>query len=412
MRPFAGFGQRAIEMVCDMTRTRMNRTRTKQPGAVWSTLVVILVAGACPSPTDAEPPPSMPADEKASAELIALLGDGFRIKETDHCTLAYDASSEVMRALVGRLEGTFRSVWRFCEGNGIAVHPPAARLQVILFDDYEDFVVYGRRLGADASALAGFYHHATNRAIFANMLNRPEFAQLNQAIEDVSAQLQTRSRRRSGKSGPRVDRRGLTRRLTSLRARRDAMVARFNRMIVQHEAAHQVLFNIGVHARRAQTPDWLTEGLACQFEVAQTRSTKRLGRTNHARLGDFREFLCVVGRASKAEPEQFAAAVADGKWLPLDKLISEARSVSNGGTHAIARYAQAWSLVFFLQRKYPEKLAAYISLIATRPPGKRFGADRERKDFASIFGPPDRDLEKEWVDFILGLRYDRKAAGR
>ena len=84
MRPFAKFGQRAIEMVCDMTTTRMNRTRTKQPGAVWSTLVVILVAGACPSPTDAEPPPSMPADEKASAEPIPLPGEWLRLTGTDH----------------------------------------------------------------------------------------------------------------------------------------------------------------------------------------------------------------------------------------------------------------------------------------------------------------------------------------
>ncbi len=64
-----------------------------------------------------------------------------------------------------------------------------------------------------------------------------------------------------------------------------------NRSVVQHEAAHQLLYNFRVHNLESSwaNPQWLVEGLATLFEVPPGKHGAGAGVINQRRLGDIRE---------------------------------------------------------------------------------------------------------------------------
>ena len=103
----------------------------------------------------AAPPPTLPPDEAMAATLLEAVGDGFRIRETDHFTIAYDTPPEILRPLLDRLEGTYNALWRFCEGLGLAIRPPTKRFGVLLFDRHEDFERYRAEVGVATGSVGG-----------------------------------------------------------------------------------------------------------------------------------------------------------------------------------------------------------------------------------------------------------------
>ena len=84
--------------------------------------------------TVAASPPALPPNGQMASALLTIAGEGFRIRETDHFTIAFDTDPEVVSSLVGRLEGTYDAIWKYCEGLGLAIKPPAERFGVLLFD--------------------------------------------------------------------------------------------------------------------------------------------------------------------------------------------------------------------------------------------------------------------------------------
>ena len=111
-------------------------------------------------------------------------------------------------------------------------------------------------------------------------------------------------------------------------------------------------------------------------------------------------------------PARLSSAFDDGRFVRIPDLISDGELFQRGGPHLASYYAQAWGLVFYLQRAHPEKFSTYARLIAQRRPGVRTDRNGELRDFTSIFGPVGVAFEREWVSFILGQPFDRRAAGR
>ncbi len=279
------------------------------------------------------------SDEQAIARLLAIAGEGFRVRETDHFRIAYDTSYEALRPLVGRLEGTFDSVWRFCNANALASNGLSSRLDVLLFDRFEDFTRYGAGVGVSAGSIAGFYHPRTNIATFCNTQNSPGLAQLTLQFGQVQAQLKRATSKRGGTPAARRRRSDLQQMLSVLQTRREVLVKRFNRFVIQHEAAHQLLFNLGLHVRGADNPSWLVEGLACQFEVPQANQAGLLKRINHLRLADFRDALGVGLDVKHVEEEACRRLLADGRIVPLADLIASPDPFERRGDGIAYRYA-------------------------------------------------------------------------
>ncbi len=346
------------------------------------------------------------------ARLHEVAGEHFRIRETDHFTIAYNTHYNALRPLVGRLEGTYDAVWRFCRANDLVAEAPTRRLEVVLFDRYEEYLRYAAGVGVAAGSMAGFYHPRTNLATFCNMHNSPVLAGLAKEILRVEADLSRSNAGTAPKPKNRARRQLLQRTVANLRAQQDALVKRFNRFVIQHEVAHQFLFNLGLHVRGGKNPVWLVEGLGCQFEVPQSDGAGKLKRVNQSRLGDFREALGIPTDAGRVSPDLYMPAATNKRWLTLVELIGLEEMFGKRNDEVAYRYAQAWALVYYLYREHRGPFIKYLQRLGTRRPGESFDRQQEIAEFESHFGKPDAAFEGAWVNFTLKLRFDRREAGR
>ena len=351
------------------------------------------------------------ADVLAENLLATAAGEIFQTRRTDHFVFCHDTAPEVLTPLVARLEGTVNAIFRFCDRVGIETQP-FDPLGVLLFNRHEDFAAFARTAGLSGNTAAGFYDPRTNVSAFGNMRHSPTLEQLNEEIERGEEAVARARRRQGGGRAAREQREQLTRYVSRLRSQRDALVERFNRFVVQHEGAHQVFHNIGVHVRNGTNPAWLVEGLACQFEVPESRGMRGLGRVNHMRLADLRDALGVSLDAKRITEEQLAVALASGRFLPVERLVSESRLFLDGGDNLVHHYAQAWALVYYFARKDRAAFAAYVRDAASRPVGTIARRRDEIELIRTHFGPPDADFQKAWLKFMLKLPLDRREAGR
>jgi hypothetical protein len=356
--------------------------------------------------------PPLPSDRTLNSHLIELSDPSFAIKETDHFTIAYDTEHTELIPLIGRLEGIRKAVLRFCTGHDLPISDTDHRLGVLFFDQHEAFMQFARTNNIGAHSFSGFYHQETNIAAFLNTKNNPAMKNIAQRIEALEQQLSpaTTGSRRAGRSAS--DQRNLLRELTSLRAQRDTIAKRFNQLVIQHEAAHQVLFNLGVHVRNADNSMWLVEGLACQFEVPQPDRQGRLTQVNHLRLADLRDALGVESPARSISDAAYQNAVADGRWVPLRLFIPDNAHFEDADERMIARYAQAWGVVHYLERNRPEDLSRYIKALMSRSPGVRIPTEQAMEEFEGVFGPIDDSFDRQVIEGLLILRLDLRKAGR
>lgn len=353
--------------------------------AIFGSFAILAMAVAICAPSEAPP------HQTEIARLLALGGDGFRIYRTDHFLIASDANEAVVNPLGDRLETTYQAVVRFCEGIKFPIHPPDKPLPVLIFNRHSDFERYASSVGFSDPAAPGFYHPRNNTVAFCNLLDLPQLREISQRIEQADAQ-------RDSATPPE--------RIREWRSQRDSSVETFNRLVIQHEAAHQVLFNTGVLSREADNPDWLVEGLACQFEVPSPDSVNQL------RLADFREALGVKPDAVNIDEAGLRAARPDGRFLSLADFVADDEFNAADENKRTCRYAQAWALVDCLHRTRGDALAAYLRRLAGRPPNERSDRQQRIADFESEFGRLDLAFEQAWIRFVLKLPFDPRPAGR
>jgi hypothetical protein len=363
-----------------------------------------------------EPPPR---DEPTVEKLLTLGKDRFRVHDTDHFTIVYDAPYETIRPLTARLEGIHDAIMRFCDAMKLPVKPPPTRLPILLFDRFDDFTAYAGKAGLSPGAAAGFYDQSTNVAAFANVLNSPTLAPVRREIESLTARLRAVSTHAPNSNAAAQRRDDLLNHINALRSRQDAFVERFNRLVLQHEAAHQVFFNIGVHVRGADNPVWLVEGLACQFEVPQSDLGGDLKRINQMRLGDLRDALHAAPDVHDETKVDWRAAFHAGPLIPFADLVIADSLAGGDSAVAAARYAQVWSLLYFLQRERRDALSAYLGRLARRAdvPEPRHscravstphecGGSEESAEFQALFGRLDDSFTRDWARFTLRLRHE------
>ena len=369
-------------------------------------LVLLGLAGGVPLQGAAAQPPTKPPP----APPIPLANaDAFTTRRTDRFLIWYDTSYEVLRPLVNRLEGTYDAVVRVGRHYGFAMEDPAEPLCIVLVESHDDYAVLARRALVDAAGAAGFYHPGDNVSIFGDVQNSPALSAISKQIKRLQARIE-RSRGR-GRRGASANARAvaLGRDLSRLLLQRDAIVERFNRLVIQHEAAHQIFFNLGVHGREADCPTWLVEGLATQFEVPQSSAQKGLHRANQMRLADLRSSAGIGARVKKVSDAAYATAFGTGRLVPLVELIRDDGVFAGDGQHVTTVYAQAWSLVYFLARTNPEGFSGYLAQVAVRPSRERVEPQQELKRFTEFFGPVDDGFQREWLKHVVRLRFDPAA---
>jgi hypothetical protein len=307
---------------------------------------------------------------------------------------------------VSELEKTYDAVARFCVANKLGSLPQGTRLDVIVFEHRETFKRHLEAMGVVQGSIAGIYDHASNIAAFLNVSKNPDIIRIEERIVLLQDRLQREQavQRENQQDCPRITQ--TAQNIRSLRAARDELILAFNRLVIRHETAHQVLFNVGVHRRGVSNPSWITEGLACQFEIPQNDSNRVLGEINHARLADFREALRITPATQTIDDTAIDHAITSGGLVALPELIADRTAFESAGPKAPFRYAQAWALVRYLIRTRPDDFARYLRHLSERKAGETTDPRREWTDFTSIFGEPNSDFPRSWIEYILREQLD------
>jgi len=323
-------------------------------------------------------PAQVPPEKTEIARLLALGGERFSIHRTEHFVIASDGDESVVTPLADRLEGVYQAVVRFAEDLKLPTRPPSQPLPVLLFDRHSDFERYARAVGFADPSVPGFFHLRNNTAAFCNVRDLPQLRDILRRIEQAEA----------------------TGHINDWRSQHDAIVEKFNRVVIQHEAAHQVLFNIGVLSRDADNPDWLVEGLACRFEVSSPDAV------NQMRLTDFREAYAAAASADSAAASAPSAAKSDKRFLSLADLVADEESNVTDESKRIVDYAQAWALVDFLHRTRADALAVYLRRIIASTRNEPTKRQQRITEFQFVFGMLDETFKRRWIESVLNLPFD------
>lgn len=156
-----------------------------------------------------------------------------------------------------------------------------------------------------------------------------------------------------------------------------------NLATIVHEALHQVAFNTGIHQRWSPPPRWVAEGLGTLFEAPGIWDAR-----NHPRAED---------RINRQRLTDYRANQKDRSPDRLAQLLSSDRPFT---TSAIAAYAEAWALTYYLVETQPRDYARYLALTADRPPFTEYSQQDRLKDFTEVFGSDLRMFDARFQRFM------------
>jgi hypothetical protein len=155
-----------------------------------------------------------------------------------------------------------------------------------------------------------------------------------------------------------------------------------------HEATHQFAFNSGLHQRLAETPLWVMEGFAVQFEApAYCNYSAR-------------------DRASLWPPSQRSA------WETLKKDRKHLQSLCQElivsdkpfKTETLNAYTAAWAMSSYLSQRRGQQYAVYMKKIASMKPFEDYSAGERLRDFTTAFGADLGVLLRETMQHIDRIR--------
>jgi len=276
--------------------------------------------------------PRLPEDKALQAKLLREFGSKFKVHVSDHYLVVHSADESHAKACATWLERT-HDVF-FENFNQTVIHPAPLkrRLVCLIFTDSRDFAGYAKR--ADRAIIrggGGYYSSRTNRVAMLHVRDRGGY-------------------------------RGAS--------------------MIPHEAAHQLANNTGLQSQVVLYPHWLREGLATNFEPADSG-------TSFGPLSGEVTYHAAYLRSLHA-----------GKALvPLEKLVVMMDPPAR--TNPITVYAQGWGLFRYLLTERPEQMRAYLIGLAKLGPGHHSPA-AILNVFEKAFGPAEK-LEEPWRKYIESL---------
>jgi len=294
--------------------------------------------------------------------LRAELPHGYQVSASRHFVIA--APREKLENYEEIFDGVFREVSGFLSARQLTADAPALPLVALVFANQEHFRAYCRKDNTRWSQdLRGYYSLKTNRVVVLDAADEPSASAAILSAESVGGQ-------------------------------RPAMLlggtpsARTIETII-HETTHQIGFNVGIHSRFGQSPQWLVEGLALHLESNRVR-TRGHGRMlkpseqiNPERLGWFRQEY-----SNRRTLGDVAAIIASDEFFKRNSFDA---------------YSLSWALTCYLStgRSKAEnaKFPDYICKVASRGPFEDYSAHERLLDFQDAFGDP-AEIEQELLRFL------------
>ncbi len=372
-------------------------------GALCAGLALTLIVGSLNASAAASGSTSLGVDEDHLDRLVARMGGRIKRSASRHFVTLYDFGQVFAESRSRIAERTFTDFTGTMEALGFDLPPLMQKLVLVVFRDQGHYLDFGTALQFDAQLTDAFYSFKENVVVLfdankdANYLALRERIDRQQtAVRGVQDQLRrvkgpprTVIRLHQPGKGTRTLTRGQlarelsrdNRRLRKLESELRWLATRQNTAKTRHEVAHQLAANLGIQPRGPIHPFWVTEGLACQFEVPMTPSARKRGAFSQHRLQGFRT-------ARRGE-----------YFRPLTTLLTAGIRAEMGRDERLALYSQAWGLFFFLRSERPEAFRAYLTALPRTAGAGSSGAAL----FAEHFGDDLGQVEREYVNYIEKL---------
>lgn len=315
----------------------------------------------------------LPVDEEAVREMLrqAGLGGGEEVplEEHDHVLLkphfvmVHTATKESARDLGKRLEAVWRWNVRFMEMMNLPARRPDYKLELYYFADWDEFESYSLNQGSPLSpGVLGYYSPDINRSHFFDLSTMPGLKELLDRLKEPDIPWRIRQ--------------WITNRIRRI-------VEHTNVEVIQHEAGHQIHFNIGLFPRDAlirddvPVPRWLVEGTTMLFEVPPSRAGASLGVMNHSRLFGLRAYF---GWAPLTPDTWKLFIVDDSYWFGA------------GGWNVGQSYFLGWGMVYYLWKEHRQGYAKYLNKVFGRE--EAMTKTQLEAEFIECFG----NLDQKWFD--------------
>lgn len=307
------------------------------------------------------------------------LGEEFSVKYTPHFAILYNADEKLIKSFIHRLEATYKSVYKLCDRVGVKLKKPKEKLVVIYCDDFHSYSGVCKQFTGDPApeqAAGLYYRHPYNFSLFYDNTKHP---QMREFLNEIDALHKTiKDTRDLGQK------KAMSRTVQWYRNKIAAYQEKTNREVVQHEVAHQCLFNFGFHTLEARNPIWLAEGMATQFETPPGKSGAGFGALNQERLGMLRAML------SPYPPNL--------KMFILNPTGGE-------GMLGLDGYATSWGLLNFLLKRHSKEFPGFVQAVLDRSKEESSSYLSDLELFEKHFGPIDEQFQKGWENYIRSLPY-------
>lgn len=307
------------------------------------------------------------------------LGEDYRIKYTDHFVVLTNAEEEIVKDFLPRLEKTYASVHRFVDQVGVKIKYPKEKLPILFCHDFPEYTKRCRQFTGEPapSDAAGLYWpEPLNFSLFYDM-SQVDFIKETTAKAEKLRQEAAATSDRNAKKDKLREADWYVNRIAIYQQEQ-------NRSVVQHEVAHQLLFNLQFHTLEGDNPQWFVEGMATLFEPPPGKTGAGFNVINQGRLGEIRDVLRVM------ETDELKAFIAQRY---------------GGGMLSSQGYAQSWALCYYLVKTKRKQLQKYVELIKKRPPGKLISTKQNLEEFENCFGKVDNSFNKKFTNYITKLPY-------
>ncbi len=267
---------------------------------------------------------------------------------------------------------------------GVDLEIPKEHLKVVLFNDFKNYVAFGKRVGDDIRFTAGFYEHTMNTAFFFDQGSHESFAGLMKLDAALQALVKQAQRERSPDLG------NLTNLARSIRLLITIERESQDIEVVSHEATHQLAANTGLLPRHVMVPSWVHEGLATYFESPNDASWAGFGAVNAQRL----EWYNALSGNDK---------VSNIDFIVGNQIFDHARS----GGAILHGYAQAWALTHFLLERHFDRFMLFYKKLGDMPPDVTLSAEALNNIFNDVFKDQRSDLQSEWKQYMNTLKTEK-----
>ncbi|MBQ2849080.1 MAG: DUF1570 domain-containing protein [Thermoguttaceae bacterium] len=320
---------------------------------------------------DAQEPELEALRSDLAERLRAEFGPGFETLSTERYLFVHNVSDAYVDWCARLFEKVADAFEKYAVKSKLPTTERVEPMVVVIFATQRQFFEYAARETPSPDKLAAYYNMRTNRVALYD-LSGAESSRAVVADEDAEPERRRRAFQETKEFLSRPN-------------------AAFNVATIVHEASHQVAFNRGLFLRSGPLPFWAVEGLALTFETPNGRASQ--GGWNFTGSFPKNERQLVAFRRYASTTRQRD---------PLRSLVA-AQNIGDARDDVEGFYAASWALFYYLYKRRPNELAAYLRETAAKPAFVAYPAADRIADFEKHFGDDWEKLTENLLRFVRRL---------